>query len=612
MKQPHHGLLALFLCHKWLVSFMSQSNAPEGAPEKPQPINSVQLYKRLLTYVWPYRWYFILSFIGFFIFSAMEAAVAQLMKYFFDGLESRDVAYLIYVPVAVVVLRVLHGIGAFMGNFFMGRLGVNVVADLRKELFASLVYLPNRYYDQNNSGEMVSLLVYNIQQVTGSVTSALKVLLRDGLTVLALLGLMLYHNWLLTLLYLLITPLLAWLVSIASRYFRRLSRRMQTTMGGITHIANEALQGFRLVRSFVGQKYEIERFNQTTDQNTKFSTKYERVAALQAPVFHIVVAAAMALILFLILYFWNDDTGTALAYLAAAGMITKPLRQLTSINETIQKGLAAAETIFEVIDMPREPDTGTGALVVTNGKIEFKAVNFQYDEDATAIQSLNLEIEPGQTVALVGRSGSGKTTLANLLLRFYEPDAGHIYIDGECIKEVTLSSLRGQVALVNQQTILFNDTVTKNIAYGLADDEIDHTLVRQAAKHANVLEFVEGLPEGFDTLVGEDGARFSGGQRQRIAVARALYKDAPILILDEATSALDNESEKAIQSALDTLQEGRTTIVIAHRLSTIENADKIVAMDAGKIMEIGTHQELMAANGYYASLYNAQFLEGNG
>lgn len=575
-----------------------------------KPISSPQLYKRLLKYIIPFKGYFLLSVLGFVLYAAMEAAVAQLMKYFFEGLETRSSAYLLMVPLAVIVFRCVHGVGAFLGNFYLGRVGVNVVANLRKQLFTSLVYLPNQYYDKNNSGEMVSLLVYNIEQVTGSVTNALKVVMRDGLSVIALLGLMLYHNWQLTVLYMLIVPLLAWLVSIASRYFRRISRRMQRTMGGITHIANEALQGFRLVRSYVGQKYEIDRFNEATNQNTKFATKYERVAALQAPVFHIVIAVAMALILFLILYFWRDDPGSALAYLAAAGMITKPLRQLSSVNEIIQKGLAAAETIFEVMDLSPEIDEGQQTLTVTKGRIVFDNVDFQYDGDAIALSGIHLTIEPGQTVALVGRSGSGKTTLTNLLMRFYEPARGQIYIDDAEVRDVTLTSLRQQIALVNQQTILFNDTVAQNIAYGCSAAQLDMERVRAAAQHANVLEFVEALPQGFHTLVGEDGARLSGGQRQRIAVARALYKDAPILILDEATSALDNESEKAIQGALEHLQRGRTTLVVAHRLSTIENADTIVALDNGRIVEMGSHKQLLKQQGYYAGLYAAQFSDG--
>jgi subfamily B ATP-binding cassette protein MsbA len=569
--------------------------------------NSAQLYKRLLTYAFRYRWFVAISLFGFVLFSAMEAAMAQMMEYFITGLEKRDAQYMLVVPIAVVVLRVLHGLGGYLGNFFIARVGVNVVADLRKELFAKLVYLPTTYYDQHNSGELVSLLVYNITQVTGSVTNAVKTVLRDGLTVIALLGLMLYHNWQLTLCFLITAPILAVLVSIASRYFRRISRRMQTTMGGVTHIANEALQGFRLVRSFVGQKYEIRRFNDNTDENTRLSIKYERVAALQGPVFQIVVAIALAVILFLVLLMWDDNVGSAIAYLGASAMITKPLRQLTAVNEIIQRGLAAAETIFEVIDMEPEPDTGTQPLQVSKGRIELRNLSFTYGKDVQALRDINLTIEPGTTVALVGRSGSGKTTITNLLLRLYDPTSGAILIDDQDLRSVTLNSLRRQIALVNQQTILFNDTVARNIAYG--EDEPDLARVTEAARHANALEFIEAMPQGFDTLVGEQGARLSGGQRQRIAVARALYKNAPILILDEATSALDNESEKAIQAALEVLQKGRTTLVIAHRLSTIENADVIVAMDQGRVVEVGRHAELLARNGYYASLYAAQFNE---
>lgn len=574
-----------------------------------QSMNSSKLYKRLLSYAWPYRGYFLLSFFGFVLFSVMEAAMVQMVEYFIAGLQNRDSEYLFYVPLAVVGIRILHGVGGFLGNFFIARVGINVVADLRKELFASLMYLPNRYYDEHNSGEMVSMLVYNIQQVTGSVTNAIKTAMRDGLTVIFLFSLMLYHNWQLTLSFLVIGPILAALVTVASRYFRRISRRMQVTMGGITHIANEALQGFRLVRSFVGQKYEIDRFNATTDENSKLATKYERVAALQGPVFHLVIAISLAIILFLILYMWDDNAGAAIAYLTAAGAITKPLRSLSSINEIIQKGLAAAESVFEVIDLQPEPDTGTAQIRVSAGRIEFKNLHFRYDEQATALSDINLTIEPGSTVALVGRSGSGKTTLTNLLLRFYEPQSGSIAIDSQPIGEVTLSSLRQHIALVNQQTILFNDTIARNIAYGSGVEQMDRDRVIAAARSANALEFIEALPEGFDTVVGEDGARLSGGQRQRIAVARALYKDAPILVLDEATSALDNESEKAIQGALEHLQRGRTTLVIAHRLSTIENADIIVALDNGEIVEMGSHSDLLARKGYYHSLHAAQFSE---
>lgn len=570
--------------------------------------NSV-LYRRLLGYAARYRKFFVISVIGFVIFSAMEAAMAKLMEYFVRGLETRDTQLMVMVPVAVVLARILHGVGYYFGNFYISKVGLGVVNDLRKELFTSLVYLPNRFYDGRTSGELVSLLIYNIQQVTGSVTNAVKVAMRDGFSVIALLGFMFYMNWLLTLCFLLIAPVLVGLVALASRYFRGLSRRMQVSMGGITHIANEALQGFRLVRSFLGQRYEAERFSRASDENTALATKYERVAALQGPAFHVVIAIDLAIMLFLVMWLWQDDVGSAVAYLTAATMIAKPLRSLSSINETIQKGLAAAETIFEVIDLPPEPDQGQQELTVDQGRIELRNACFRYNAEAIGLQDVNLVVEPGQTVALVGRSGSGKSTLANLLMRFYELDSGSILIDGQDITQVTLQSLRQQIALVNQQTVLFNDSVARNIAYGLSGENATADEIQRAAQHAHALEFIERLPLGFDTQVGEDGARLSGGQKQRLAVARALLKDAPILVLDEATSALDNESEKAIQAALETLQQGRTTLIIAHRLSTIESADKIVVMDSGRIVECGSHRELLALQGQYASLHAAQFAE---
>jgi len=445
--------------------------------------------------------------------------------------------------------------------------------------------------------------------VTGAVTNAVKIVMRDGFTVVALLGYMFYQNWQLTFSFLLLAPVLAGLVALASRYFRKVSQRMQVTMGSISHIANETMQGFRLVRSFGGEKYEAKRFAEASDDNTRLGTKYQRISAAQAPVFHQVIAVDLAILLFLILFFWDTGTGSAVAYVTAAAMIAKPIRQLSSVNEIIQRGLAAAESIFEVMDMPAETDQGTKALPKPEGRIEFRNISFAYGDDKRALDKVSFTVEPGQTVALVGRSGSGKSTLASLLLRFYDPLEGEILIDGEPIKNVTLASLRRQIALVNQQTVLFNDTVLKNIAYAVDDEHLDRTTVEQAAANAYASQFIEQLPEDFDTLVGEDGARLSGGQRQRLAVARALFKDAPILVLDEATSALDTESEQQIQQALDRLQQGRTTLVIAHRLSTIEKADRIVVMDQGRVVEQGSHIELLELNGYYASLHAVQFAE---
>jgi ATP-binding cassette, subfamily B, bacterial MsbA len=565
------------------------------------PDNSLHLYKRLLGFTRPYWRLLLISLVGFVLFAAMETLMAHLMKYFVEGLETRDKQLMWMVPLAIVAARIAHGVGSFFGNYYIARVGLGVVNDLRKTLFEHLLYLPSRYFDQNNSGEIISLLTYNVQQVTGSVTNAVKILMRDGFSVIGLFIYLVVIDWKLTLIFVAIAPLLALLVSTASRYFRRLSRRMQVSMGGITHIANEAISGFRLVRSFGAQAYEKDRFDQACDQNNQLSKKYERISALQAPIFHLVIAIDLAIMLFLILAFWQQNTGAAVAYLTAAAMIAKPLRQVATVNEIIQRGLAAAESIFAVVDLPGEPDHHQKALQVSAGRIEFRQLCFSYDGERPALKNVSFTIEPGQQVALVGSSGSGKSTLTHLLLRLYEPDSGEILIDGVPIQQVSLRSLRQQIALVNQQTLLFNDTALRNIAYGTDLDTVSREAVEEAAQAAQAKGFIEALPEGFDSLIGEDGTRLSGGQRQRIAIARALYKNAPILVLDEATSALDNESESAIQSALDRLAQNRTSLVVAHRLSTIEKADCIIVMQDGEIVEMGTHSSLMAANGYYAN-----------
>lgn len=569
--------------------------------------DSWPLYKRLFTYTKPYRAFMALCFLGFVIMAAMEPVMVNMLKYFVEGLETRDKQLIVFVPIAIVLARMVHGVGTFCGNYFISRVGLGVVNDLRKALFAHLVALPCSFYDSRNSGELVSLVIYNIAQVTGSVTQAVKIALRDGFSVLALLAYMFYVEWKLTLVLLIMAPILAGLVSVASRYFRRVSRSMQATMGDISHVTNEALQGYKLVKSYNGQKYESQRFDKASDKNTLLNTKYERVSALQGPVYHTVIALNLSLILFLILLFWQDSAGAAIAYISAAGMIAKPIRQLSSVNEIIQKGLSASESIFSVLDMPTEQSASSSSntLALTKGKIEFKDVDFSYG-DKKALNCFNLTVEPGQTVALVGQSGSGKSTLVSLLLRFYEPQSGEILIDGQSINDISLQSLRDHIAFVSQQTTLFNDSIAANIIYGKETDKNENRL-EQAAVNANAMDFISAQEDKFETHIGEAGDRLSGGQRQRLAIARALYKNAPILVLDEATSALDNESEQLIQEALETLQQGRTTIVIAHRLSTIEKADIIVAMQEGKIIETGNHQSLLAQQGYYASLYAKEF-----
>lgn len=584
---------------------------------------SSRLYRRLLAYALSYKIFFVVSILGFALFAGMEAVLAMMLEFFINTLEDKPTdkfnflpaavtASIFFVPVAVVILSVLRGIGTFLGNFYMGRLGLGVVNDLRKQVFAHMIYLPQSFFDKKNSGELVSLIIYNIEQVTGSVTNAVRTLIRDGFSLIAYLILLFYYNWKLTLVFFAVAPILASLIYIASKYFRRVSRKIQTAFGKVTHIATESFQGIKLVKSYGGEHYEKKRFNQAADENLQFSTKFERVSALQTPILHVVIATSLGVLFFLVLLFWQGTAAEAVVYVSVAGLIAKPFRQLSQVNSIIQRGLAAAETIFTTLDYPLELDSGKGELRNIKGKISFAGVSFAYSEsenEAAALDNVSFTVEPGTTVALVGGSGSGKTTIANLLLRFYDPASGVIAIDDTPVQTLSLANLRSHIALVNQQTILFNDNVTANIAYGEENNSIDSNKISAAAQNAYARNFIESMSEGFDTLIGEDGARLSGGQRQRIAIARALYKDAPILILDEATSALDNESEKQIQTALEKLKRNRTTLVIAHRLSTIENADKIIVLDKGKVVETGTHNELLVRGGYYASLHNAQAIE---
>jgi len=586
--------------------------------QNPTAKENLLLYKRLLAYAFKYRGFFVISIVGFMLFAFMEVSLAQLTEFFLNNLEGRETdrlefipkavsTSLYFVPVAVVILAFFRGIGAFLGNFYMGRLGLSVVNDLRQAVFAHMVHLPQHYFDKQNSGELVSLLIYNIEQVTGSVTRASKILFQDGLSVIFLLGALLFYNWQLTLIFVAVVPVLSGLIYFASRYFRRMSRNIQRAVGQVTHIATETFQGIKLVKSYNGEDFERKRFDKATEENLRFGTKFERVSALQTPVLHMVIACALALLFLLVMIFWKDTSAAAVTYVALAGMIAKPFRNLSTINAVIQRGLAAAETIFGTLDQTLAKDEGERTLEKVDGRIEFHQVSFAYNAETKALKDFNLVIEPGQTVALVGASGSGKSTVANLLLRFYDPQSGSITLDGHNIAELKLKNLRANLALVNQQTILFNTMVAGNIAYGLDARDIEPEKVEQAAKNAYAHHFIEQMEKGYQTEVGEAGDRLSGGQRQRIAIARALYKDAAVLILDEATSALDNESEKQIQQALENLKQGRTTLVIAHRLSTIENADKIVVMDSGCVVEEGNHESLIAQNGLYAKLHQSQF-----
>lgn len=585
--------------------------------------SSLKIYFRLLAYVKPYIGYFLVSIVGYVIFASTQPMLAGILKYFVDGLSNPDAALfpgvpwlaelplLHAVPLLIVLIAAWQGFGSFLGNYYLARVSLGLVHDLRVQLFNSLLTLPNRYYDQHNSGHLISRITFNVTMVTGAATDAIKVVIREGLTVIFLFAYLLWMNWMLTLVMLAILPVIALVVSSASKKFRKQSKKIQVAMGDVTHVASETIQGYRVVRSFGGEHYEQQRFFGASQSNTDKQLRMVKTGAVYTPTLQLLIYSAMAVLMFLVLLLRGDATaGDLVAYITAAGLLPKPIRQLSEVSANIQKGLAAADSIFEQLDETPETDAGTVERERIDGRLEVKHLSFAYpDTDKPVLHDISFSVEPGQMVALVGRSGSGKSTLANLIPRFYHHDQGQILLDGVEIEDFKLHNLRRHIALVTQQVTLFNDSVASNIAYGdLAG--APREAIERAVADAYAKEFIDKLPQGLDTEVGENGVLLSGGQRQRLAIARALLKDAPLLILDEATSALDTESERHIQAALDRVMQGRTTLVIAHRLSTIEKADLILVMDQGRIVERGTHAELLGRNGHYARLHAMGLDEG--
>ncbi|MDY7218987.1 lipid A export permease/ATP-binding protein MsbA [Denitrificimonas sp. JX-1] len=582
--------------------------------------SGVKIYFRLLGYIKPYIGMFIISIVGFLIFASTSPMLGYVLKYFVDGLANpeavlfpnvpwlADVRLLQAVPLLIILIALWQGIGSFLGNFYLAKVSLGLVHDLRVQLFNNLLTLPNRYFDSHNSGHLISRITYNVTMVTGAATDAVKVIVREGMTVVFLFATLLWMNWKLTLVMLAILPIIALMVNSTSKKFRKQSKKIQVAMGDVTHVASETIQSYRVVRSFGGEPYERERFYESSDNNTKRQLRMVKTNAVYTPSLQLVIYSAMSVLLFLVLLLRGDSSpGDLVAYITLAGLLPKPIRQLSEVSSTIQKGVAGAESIFEQLDEAPEKDTGTIELEKVEGKLEVRHLSFTYPgADEAVLKDISFTAEKGQMIALVGRSGSGKSTLANLIPRFYEHQQGEILLDGIEVKEFTLTNLRRHMALVTQQVSLFNDTVAKNIAYGdLADASLEE--IKAAAEAAYAAEFIERMPQVYETEVGENGVLLSGGQRQRLAIARALLKDAPLLILDEATSALDTESERHIQAALDHAVQGRTTLVIAHRLSTIEKADLILVMDQGRIVERGTHKELLIQNGYYSNLHATQF-----
>ena len=580
-----------------------------------QQMTSTQLYFRLLRYVKPYWGVFALSIFGMLITAATEVALPMAVKPFLDGTFVKKDPFLItWVPIFMVLLYVVRGAGAYLGTYASAWVGNKVVMDLRDLMFRRMLALPLGFFHDNTTGNLISRFTFDAAQVTGAATNVVTVLIKDSVTILGLLAYLLYIDWKLTLISLIMVPPIAVVVRIFNVRLRNMSRKTQDAMGDITQVLQETVECNKVVKIFGGQEYEAQRFATTSNRLRGYSMKQTAAAAGNVPIVQLLAAMAVAVVVYYATLKAQSDATTVggfVSFLAAMLLLTPPLKRLTGVAEHLQRGLAAAESVFALLDEKPEKDEGKVALERARGDIGFHNASFRYPRaDQPALKNVTLSIRAGETIALVGSSGGGKTTFANLVPRFYHPDSGTITIDGHDIEALSLASLRRNIALVSQEVALFNDTVAANIAYGQAAGA-SREVIERAAAAAHALEFIRAMPQGFDTLIGENGVRLSGGQRQRLAIARTVLKDAPILILDEATSALDSESEKHVQAALEQLMQGRTTIVIAHRLSTIENADRIVVLDKGEIAEIGTHAELLALGGIYANLHGLQYSLGS-
>ncbi|MGF1750521.1 MULTISPECIES: lipid A ABC transporter ATP-binding protein/permease MsbA [Vibrio] len=576
-----------------------------------QDETTLQTFKRLWLYIREYKTGLTVAVIALVINAAADTYMLSLLKPLLDeGFGDVESNFLKVLPLIIIGMMLIRGLSGFVSTYCLSWVSGNVVMQLRRKIFSHFMHMPVSFFDKESTGGLLSRITYDSEQVAGATSRSLVSIVREGASIIGLLFLMFWSSWQLSLVLIVVAPVVAWAIGFVSKRFRKISRNMQTSMGEMTTSAEQMLKGHKVVLTYGGQEVEGERFDSMSNQMRQQTMKMVAASAIANPVIQMIASLALVSVLYLASFdsVRSELTpGTFTVIFSAMFSLMRPLKALTGVTAEFQRGMAASQTLFALIDLDTEKDNGTTELKSVKGDISVNDITFTYQgTEKPALRNVSFDLPAGKTIALVGRSGSGKSTIANLFTRFYDVDSGHIALDGHKIDDIKLTNLRQHFALVSQNVHLFNDTIANNIAYA-AQGKYSREEIEHAAKQAHAMEFIDGLEHGLDTVIGENGASLSGGQRQRIAIARALLRDAPVLILDEATSALDTESERAIQSALDELQKDKTVLVIAHRLSTIEEADEILVVDEGEIIERGNHATLIAHQGAYAQLHRIQF-----